>query len=135
MVTEKYEAFETNTSTVIKLVYKREFLDLSVMKIGAKLITTITDDSTIVVKEYKFGSRKAHSVQKAQCSLTAFEALCNSINECIETADRLDFYVDDSSEELKIYHKFGRVQIMDRGLGNENTNIGHIMHAFLEGNL
>ena len=124
-----------NKNTIEKLVYKREFLDLSVMKIGAKLITTITDNGVIVVKEYRFGSRKAHSVQKTHCSLTAFETLCSSINECIKTADRLDFYVDDSSEELKIYHKFGRVQIMDRGLGNEDGNIGSIMHAFLEENL
>lgn len=124
-----------NKNAIEKLVYKREFLDLSVMKIGAKLITTITDDGVIVVKEYRFGSRKAHSVQKAQCSLTAFEALCNSINECIETADRLDFYVDDSSEELKVYHKFGLVQIIDRGLGNEYANIGSVVHAFLEENL
>lgn len=123
-----------NTS-IVNLVYKREFFDISAMKMGAKLITTITDDGVIVVKEYRVGSRKAHSVQKAQCSLTAFETLCNSIEECIETADRLDFYVDDSSEELKVYHKFGRVQIMDRGLGNEDRNIGSIMHAFLGENL
>ena len=121
-----------NKKDIEKLVYKKEFFDLSMMKIGSKLITTITDDGVIVVKEYRFGSRKAHSVKKAYCSLTAFEALCKSINECIETADRLDFYVDDSSEELKIYHKFGRDQIMDRGLGHENSNIGSIMHAFLE---
>ncbi|MBO5019980.1 MAG: hypothetical protein J6D52_04875 [Clostridia bacterium] len=121
-----------NKKDIEKLVYKKEFFDLSVMKIGSKLITTITDDGVIVVKEYRLGSRKAHSVKKAYCSLTAFETLCKSINECIETADRLDFYVDDSSEELRIYHKFGRVQIMDRGLGHENSSIGSIMNTFLE---
>lgn len=121
-----------NKKDIEKLVYKRELFDLSVMKIGSKLITTITDDGVIVVKEYRFGSRKAQSIKKIYCSLTAFETLCKSINECIETADRLDFYVDDSSEELKIYHKFGRVQTMDRGLGHENSSIGSIMHAFLE---
>lgn len=121
-----------NKKDIEKLVYKKEFFDLSVMKIGSKLITTITDDGVIVVKEYRFGSRKTHSVKKAYCSLTAFETLCKSINECIETADRLDFYADDSSEELRIYHKFGRVQIMDRGLGHENNSIGSIMNTFLE---
>ena len=31
---------------IIKLVYKREFFDISVMKQGARLITTITCDGT-----------------------------------------------------------------------------------------
>lgn len=119
-------------NTIEKLVYKREFLDLSVMKIGAKTVTTITADGNIILKEYKFGSRKAESVQNARCSVVAFKKLCYDIETCVETADRLDFYVDDSSEGLKIYHKFGRVQLMDRGLGNEERNIGAIMHEFLD---
>ena len=57
---------------------------------------------------------------------------CVQIEACIEFADRLDFYVDDSSEELKIYRKFGRVQIVDRGLGNRDVHIGEIMHEFLD---
>ena len=45
-------------NTILKLVYKREFFDISVMKIGARLITTINADGTVVFKEYKPGSRK-----------------------------------------------------------------------------
>lgn len=119
-------------NTIEKLVYKREFLDLSVMKIGVKTVTTITADGNIILNKYKFGSRKAEWVQNAHCSMEAFEKLCDDIEACIETADRLDFYVDDSSEELKIYHKFERVQLMDRGLGNGERNIGAIMHEFLD---
>ena len=123
---------EPNTG-VVKLVYKRDFFDISVMKPGAKLITTITCDGMVVFKEYRPCSRKAHSVYKGKCSIEDYEALCERIENCIKNADRLDSYVDDASEELKIFHRYGRVQIMDRGLGNEDIHIGEIMHEFLDG--
>ena len=118
---------------MVKLVYKRTFFDTSTMRWGARVITTITGDGTIVRKEYAPGSRKAHLVQKGKCSAEEYTALCARIEKCIEFADRLDFYVDDSSEELKIYHKYGRVQIIDRGLGNEDIHINEIMHKFFNG--
>jgi hypothetical protein len=120
------------TGSILKLVYKREFLDFSVMKIGARLVTTINADGTVVFKEYKPGSRKVESVYKGKCSVSAFRLLCYRIEKCISTASKQDFYCDDSSEELKIFHQFGRVQTMDRGLGNEETDIGRIMHDFFE---
>ena len=123
---------EPNTG-VVKLVYKRDFFDISVMKPGARLFTTITCDGMVVFKEYRLCSRKAHSVYKGKCSIEDYEALCERIENCIKNADRLDFYVDDASEELKIFHRYGRVQIMDRGLGNEDIHIGEIMHEFLDG--
>ena len=120
-------------TTIIKLVYKRDFFDISVMKPGARFVTTILNDGTVIFKEYSPGSRKAKSVYKGKQSVEDYKTLCAKIETCIELADRLDFYVDDSSEELKIYHEFGRVQIMDRGLGNEDVHIGEIMHDFLDG--
>ena len=69
---------------------------------------------------------------KGKCTVAAFRLLCYRIEECISTADRLNDYCDDSSEELKIFHQFGRVQTMDRGLGNEETDIGRIMHDFFD---
>lgn len=117
-------------STIVKLVYRRDFFDLEQMRPGAKQVTTITDNGLITVKEYLPGSRKVHSVKKAVCSVDAFVLLCEKLETCIETADRLDSYCDDSSEKLTIYHKYGRAQIMDRGFGNEHTNIGDIIHSF-----
>ena len=102
------------------------------MRPGAKVITTINNDGTVVFKEYEPGSRKVLSAYKGKCSVGAFRLLCYHIQECIATADRQDFYCDDASEELKIYHSFGRVQIMDRGLGNEDVHIADIMHEFFE---
>lgn len=117
--------------SIIKLEYRRRFFDISVMKDGATKTTTITNNGTITSKNYKVGSRKVDSVQKANCSLEDFKQLCDEIELCIVEADRLDFYVDDSSEELKIYYEFGRVQTVDRGLGNSSTHIGEIINDFL----
>jgi hypothetical protein len=121
--------------SIEKLEYRRCYFDLSTMKNGARITTVITNDGTIISRKYKAGSRKVDSVQKTSCSLVEFEKLCNEIELCIETADRLDFYVDDASEELRIFYNYGRVQIMDRGLGNYNTHIGKIVNGFLEKNL
>ena len=118
--------------TILKLVYKREFFDVSVMKRGARLVTTINADGTVIFKEYKPGSRRAESVHKGKCTVAAFGLLCSRIEECISGADRQNFYVDDCSEELKIFHRLGPAQALDRGLGNEKTDIGRIMHDFLE---
>ena len=117
---------------ILKLVYKREYFDISQMRPGAKVVTTITNDGTIVFKEDEPGSRKVSSSYKGKCSVSAFRLLCFRLEECITTADRHDAYCDDASEELKIYHPFGRVQIMDRGLGNEDVHIADIMHEFFE---
>ena len=118
-----------------KLEYRKEFFDITVMKPGARVVTIISNDGSIISKEYKPGSRKALSVQKARCPAREFEQLCAAIELCIETADRQDFYVDDSSEELRIFHKYGRIQTMDRGLGNETTHIGSIVNVFLNKHL
>lgn len=120
--------FETD---IVKLEYRIEFFDVSVMAPGARRIVTITDDGTIVAKEYNPKCRKAYNVVKGAFPLDAFEKLCMDIEDCIRNADRLDFYVDDSSEELKIFHKYGRIQTMDRGLGNESTDIGSVMNTFI----
>lgn len=118
-------------NTIIKLVYKREYFDLSIMKPGARQITTITDDGIITEKEYVTGSRKVQSVRKAECSKEEYSALCKQITDCINNADCSYGYCDDATEELTIYHKYGRMQRMDRGLGNEDCCIGDVVNAFL----
>ena len=126
-------AGKSESTTIIKLVYKREFFDVSVMKPGGRLVTTILNDGTVIFKEYRAKSQKVQAVYKGKRSVEDYRILCAKIEDCIEFADRLDFYVDDSLEKLKIYHKFGRMQIVDRGLGNEDVHIGEIMHEFLTG--
>ena len=114
-----------------KLVYRRDYFDCMAMRAGARIVTTITSDGVIVTKEYDPGSRKAKASRKNSCTPLEFSRLCCDIENCIATADRQDWYCDDSGEELKIFHRFGRIQTMDRGLGNESTHIGEIVNAFL----
>ena len=40
-------------------------------------------------------------------------------------------YCDDARETLTIYHKYGRIQTMERGLGNGFVSIGEVMNDFL----
>ena len=118
-------------NTIVKLVYKREYFDLSEMKPGARQATTITDDGIITAKEYVTGSRKVLSVRKAECSTAEYQSLCKQLIECIDNADCAYGYCDDAAEELTIFHKYGRIQKMDRGLGNETVCIGGVIHSFL----
>lgn len=122
--------FETNP--IEKIVYKREFFDLSVMKIGARTITTITPDGNVVIREYRGDSRKVYSTRKNTCSTDAFKCLCNQFENCINNATKWDMYVDDCAEELRIVYKFGREQKVDRGLGNGSTDIATIFYDFME---
>lgn len=119
----------------VKLEYRRRFFDVSIAKDGAREAIIITNEGTITSKNYQAGSRKVESVQRANCSQEDFKKLCDEIEVCIAEADRLDLFVDDSSEELKIYYEFGRVQTVDRGLGNGDTHIGAIVNLFLEKHL
>lgn len=118
--------------SIEKLEYKRFYFDVFAMQNGARVTTIITNDGVILSKQYEAGSRKIKAIKKAACSLEEFKRLCNEIELCIETADRLDFYVDDASEELTIFYEYGRIQKMDRGLGNDYSNIGKIVNSFLE---
>ena len=118
--------------SILKLEYKREFFDISLMRRGARKIVSISNDGTIVCEEYKADSRKAHSIREEKCSLIAFRNLCKQILKCIETADRNEMFIDDSSAKLTIYHKYGRTQTMDRGLGNDDIDIEYIMISFFE---
>ncbi len=121
--------------SIEKLEYRRRFFDICEMRDGARQTTVIMKDGTIISKEYKATSRKIDSVYRTTCSSQEFIELCSEIELCIENADRLDYYVDDSSEELSIFYEYGRIQKMDRGLGNGDTHIGQIVNAFLEKHL
>ena len=117
---------------ILKLEYRRSYFDIAEMKPGARTVITIFEDGTIVSKDFKPGSRKAQAVLKKSFPVAAYNELCKALLDCIKNADRQDFYVDDSSEELRIYHQFGRIQTMDRGVGNEYVHITDIMHGFFE---
>lgn len=121
--------------SIEKLEYRRRFFDISEMRDGARVTNTITNDGVIIRRKYKAASRKVDSVYKTKCALAEFDKLCKEIEVCIENADRLDYYEDGSSEELRIYYKCGRIQIVDRGLGDGVIPIGTIVNHFLDKHL
>jgi hypothetical protein len=102
------------------------------MKIGTRINTTITSDGSITIREYRGGSRKVYSTRKFSCTTEDFVDLCKQFETCINTATKWDWYVDDCGADLHITYKYGREQIVDRGLGNTNTNISMIFYGFLK---
>ena len=133
-----YEKWEEGDITIlppnpiVKLVYKSEFFDIEAMKIGERTVTTITSEGIIVREKYNNGSRKPYSTQTTVFPQNEYQILCNKLETCIASANRCDMYIDDCSEELKLIYKYGRSQVVERGLGDENTDISHIMWSFLE---
>lgn len=112
---------------VVKLTYKHEFFDISERRIGCRTVTTITADGLVVEKEYRGGSRKVYATKTTTCSVEEFRELCDNLEKCIVSADRWDMYVDDCSAEVKLTYKFGREQIVDRGLGNAENGVAGVM--------
>ena len=54
------------------------------MKIGARTITTITDDGSIVIKDYKPGSRKAHSTKNPLALLSNFKYYATNLKPALK---------------------------------------------------
>ena len=121
----------SKNNPIIKLIYTRTLFDLTVLKIGWRLVTTATCDGKIITKVYKRGSRSPVSSKSTVCAPEEFEALCKRLEDCIATADRHSTYVDDSDEELTLVYRHCRTETVGRGLENERGSIGRIMHEFI----
>lgn len=121
----------SQSNPIVRLTYKHEFFDISEMRIGGRTVTTILEDGTIIEQDFKPGSRKAYKTRKTTCATAEFRVLCDRLETCINSATDWEMWVDDCAEELKLFYKFNRVQIVDRGLCNGDTSIGGIMREFL----
>ena len=62
-----------------------------------------------------------------------YKELCEKINECIEKADSLNQYIDDTSIEVTLYRQFGRKEIMDGGYGTEDEDLRRILYRYITG--
>ena len=60
-----------------------------------------------------------------------FDELCQKVDECIESANCLEEYIDDCSVTVTIFRTFGRKETMDRGLGNGITDVGSIIMEYV----
>lgn len=115
-----------------KIKYSISYFDVDIMAIGRKDVYELYPDGRVVFRCYQTGSRKC--VKKDVTTTAAgtdFHLLCARLLDCISTADRENQYVDDNSAELKIYHPFGRVEMMPRGYGDEQKDVGSIVCEYL----
>ena len=93
-------------------------------------IITIHNNGKIKIEDYIKGVSKSKDTEYLSCPVKEFKKLTQEIEECISTANKLDFYIDDKSVEVKVYHKLGLLQTMERGLGNEKCDINQILFQF-----
>ena len=114
-----------------KLKYSISFFDVSEMKPGARNIIEIFEDGRILIKQYAPGSRRIKEKQECFAEKSEVEELYAELKACIDTADRLNWRVDDTSALLTIYHSLGRIEKVPRELGNTETEIYSIMCRFL----
>ena len=119
------------SNRILKIEYREKGFDFDEMRSWLREVTTITSDGKVCVKEYLPKSRKPYIVQEDNISVEKFEILCQKIENCINSADRLNSYIDDSSARLKIFYEYGRTQTVDRGLGNATEDIFGIIDSFI----
>lgn len=117
----------TPANRIVKMKYKKTAFDLESMRSRVEWVITVTEDGKIVKRSYASGGKTEY----ASVSARDFTQLRDRIDECVESANECVRYVDDSSEELILFHRYGREQILDRGLGNGKTTVGGIMCDFL----
>ena len=100
----------------------------------SRYVYELFPDGKVAYGHYEKGSRSAvASSESTKATADAFAKLCDEINACIATADRQKRYVDDCSAEVKIYRQFGRTETMDRGYGNDDTDVGRIISTYIFG--
>ena len=108
-----------------------EFIDLMNNEILKGYEKTFRKILKRVKKELKIRGKLGLSV--TLCDDKHIQELNKTYRNKNMATDVLSFAIeDDSSEELKIYHLYGRVQTVDRGLGNKNNHIGSVMWDFLK---
>ncbi|MGN0722250.1 MAG: hypothetical protein ACI4LZ_09850, partial [Anaerovoracaceae bacterium] len=107
------------------------YFDVSEMKPRARDVIEIFENGKLLIKRYAPGSRRIKEKQECFAEKSEVGELCAELRVCIDTADRLNWVVDDTSAELTIYHNFGRVEKVPRELGDKETDIYSIMYRFL----
>lgn len=114
----------------IKILY--DIIDVNSLDWRQRISYELFPDGLVVKKTFNGNSRKCASISKS-IKLTSkdFEELSVKINRCINEANTLQSYCDDRSATITILRNFGRVETMDRGLGNDEITVGEIITNYL----
>ena len=118
---------------VVKIKNVLKSFDLDLMRIGRKWEYELSKSGEIMTKYYydKFRVPISKSISK-QATEKDFAEMCEALLLCVNTADSLEDYTDDCCGEITIYHRYGRIEKVDRGCGNANTRAGEIINQYID---
>ena len=117
---------------ILKIRYAISTFDVDAMCSHSRYVYELYPDGKVTYGHYKKGTRKAVDKDEShQATADDYQRLCAELNACVASADRQEWYVDDCSAEVKIYRAFGRVDTMDRGYGNADTDVGQLIAKYI----
>ena len=112
-----------------KIRFTKSVFDVDALCTHTRYVYDLLPNGDIISSIREKGIRKP--VEKKTYHLASsedYKELCEKINECIEKADTLNQYVDDTSFEVTLYRQFGRKEIMDGGYGAEDEDLRRILY-------
>ena len=117
-----------------KIRFTNSVFDVDALCTHTRYVYDLLPNGDIISSIREKGIRKP--VEKKTYHLASsedYKELCEKINECIEKADTLNQYVDDTSIEVTLYRQFGRKEIMDGGYGAEDEDLRRILYRYITG--
>ena len=117
-----------------KIRFTKSVFDVDALCTHTRYVYDLLPNGDIISSIREKGIRKP--VEKKTYHLASsedYKELCEKINECIEKADTLNQYVDDTSIEVTLYRQFGRKEIMDGGYGAEDEDLRRILYRCITG--
>ena len=119
---------------IIKIRYTISLFDVASLRAHTRYVYELYPDGKVSFAHYEKGIRKPEATdEKRTASASDFMQLSAELSACIETADRVEMYDDDTGAEAIIYRPFGRIDTMGRGYGNSETNIGQLLSKYIYG--
>lgn len=120
------------SSDIIKIKYVWKNFSPDVMRIYRKNVYEIFDSGRVIVSQFVDDMKSPKSRIVLIKNKSSFSGLTDKVNECIAEADRLETYVDDSEASITIIRPFGRIEKLDRGIGNPKMLLGCIIEDYIK---
>ena len=115
-----------------KIRFTKSVFDVDALCIHTRYVYEILPDGEIIYSIKEKGIRKAverYSYHNA--TINDYTELCKRINACIEKADTLNEYTNDTGTEVILYRPFSRKEIMDGGYGREDEDLRRIVFHYI----
>lgn len=122
------------TTDIQKIRFTKSVFDVDALCTHTRYVYELLPNCDIISSIREKGIRRP--VEKKTYRIASsedYKELCEKINECIEKADSLNQYVDDTSIEVTLYRPFGRKEVMDGGYGTEDEDLRRILYRYITG--